>query len=189
MTRDARLGASTRRALTAAVAVLCLSAASCGGAGGSGAGPAAASSGEGEAPDFSLPTLDGKTARLSDYQGQVVLLDFWSTTCDPCLAAMPHLVDMYKKNKERGFVVLSIALDGPESRSQVSSVVHQRGMVFPILLDEETSVTARYNPKRELPFTVLVDRRGAIVRKRGGYQPGDEVTLEAEVEKALAAAP
>lgn len=169
----------TRRELTLAVAALCLSTAACSGAAGR---PGA---GGGEAPDFSLPTLDGKTARLSDHRGKVVLIDFWSTTCDPCLAAMPHLVEMYKKNKDRGFVVLSISLDGPESRAQVSSVVHDRGMIFPVLLDEETTVTARYNPKRELPFTVLVGKDGSILRKRGGYQPGDEAALETEVEKAL----
>ncbi|WP_050434854.1 peroxiredoxin family protein [Chondromyces crocatus] len=175
----------TRRGLLLTAIAVSLSLSACSGAAGGGAGRPASTGGAGEAPDFSLPTLDGKTARLSDYQGKVVLIDFWSTTCDPCIAAMPHLVELYQKNKDRGFVVLSIALDGPESRSQVSNVVHQRGMVFPVLLDEETTVTARYNPKRELPFTVLVDRSGSILRKRGGYQPGDEAALEAEIEKAL----
>ena len=168
-----------RRELALVLVALPLFTAACAG------GPGRSGAGGGTAPDFSLPTLDGKTARLSDYKGQVVLIDFWSTTCDPCLAAMPHLVEMYKKNKDKGFVVLSISLDGPESRAQVSNVVHQRGMIFPVLLDEETSVTARYNPKRELPFTVLVGKDGSILRKRGGYQPGDETSLEAEVEKAL----
>jgi len=160
-----------------ALAALCLAASSCAGAAG---GSSAAA-----APDFSLPTLDGKTARLSDYSGKVVLIDFWSTTCDPCLAEMPHLVDLYKKHKDKGFVVLAISLDGPESRAQVSSVAHDREMLFPVLLDEETTVTARYNPKRELPFAVLVGKNGAVVSKRSGYQPGDEARLEDEVVKAL----
>ena len=60
-------------------------------------------------------------------------------------------------------------------------------MIFPVLLDEETVVTARYNPKRELPFTVsAVGKDGFIVHKRNGYTAGDEKTLAAEVEKALA---
>lgn len=138
------------------------------------------------APDFTLATLDGKQARLSDYKGSVVLIDFWSTTCDPCMIEMPHLVEMYKKNKDRGFVVLAISADGPESRAQVSSVVRAKEMIFPVLLDEETVVTARYNPKRELPFSVVVGKDGSIVHKRGGYTAGDEKTLAVEVEKALA---
>lgn len=138
------------------------------------------------APDFTLPSLDGKQVRLSDYKGSVVLLDFWSTTCDPCMNEMPHLVDLYKKNKDRGFVVLAISADGPESRAQVSSVVRSKEMIFPVLLDEETVVTARYNPKRELPFSVIVGKDGSIVFKRSSYTAGDEQTLTAEVEKALA---
>src|SRR6185437_14593748 len=71
--------------------------------------PAAQKSG-GSAPDFSLKSTEGKTVRLSDYLGKsVVLIDFWSTTCDPCLAEMPHLVDLYKANKDKGFVVLAVS--------------------------------------------------------------------------------
>ncbi|AUX25891.1 resA protein [Sorangium cellulosum] len=167
-----------RCALSLVLTVLSLAATSCGAAPG-----ARASS---PAPDFSLPALDGRTVRLSDYAGKnVVLIDFWSTTCDPCLAEMPHLVELYKKHKDRGFVVLAVSLDGPESRAQVSSTVHDREMIFPVLLDEETTVAARYNPKRELPFSVLIGKDGSILHKRGGYQPGDEVVLAQEIERAL----
>jgi peroxiredoxin len=137
------------------------------------------------APDFSLQATDGSTVHLSDYRGKVVLLDFWSTTCDPCMAEMPHLVDLYRANKDKGFVVLAISLDGPESLGDVNRVVHDKEMVFPVLLDQETTVVARYNPKREMPFQVLVDKGGSIVMKKAGYTPGDEKSLVAEVEKAL----
>jgi peroxiredoxin len=143
------------------------------------------SSGKGSAPDFTLPSLDGKNISLSDFKGKVVLIDFWSTTCDPCLVEMPHLVAMYEEYKAKGFVVLAVSLDGPETRSQVSSVVHDKKMSFPVLLDEETSVVARYNPKRDMPFSVLVDKNGNIVKKTSGYNPGDEKKLAAEVEKLL----
>jgi peroxiredoxin len=138
------------------------------------------------APDFSLPALDGTTVRLSDYRGKVVLIDFWSTTCNPCLAEMPHIVDLYKKQKDRGLVVLAISRDGPESRAQVSSTAHEREMIFPVLLDEETTVSAQYNPKGELPFSVLVGKDGSVTWKRAGYQPGSETQITTEVEKALA---
>lgn len=172
-------------ARTAATA-LCLLGASCAGAP-TAHGLASPSAPSGGAPDFSLPTLDGKTVTLSDYVGKsVVLIDFWSTTCDPCMMEMPHLVELYEKHKAQGFVVLAISLDGPESRAMVGSVAHDKGMVFPVLLDEETTVVGRYNPKREMPFAVVIDRSGSIVHKRGGYTAGDEKTLAAEVEKALA---
>jgi peroxiredoxin len=163
--------------------------ASCGGGSGPGGGAAQTAKGTGgaAAPDFTLPALDGKQVRLSEYRGNsVVLIDFWSTTCDPCMIEMPHLVELYKKHKDKGFVVLAVSADGPESRAQVSSVARSKEMIFPVLLDEETVVTARYNPKRELPFTVLIGKDGSIIHKRNGYTAGDEKTLAAEVEKALA---
>jgi peroxiredoxin len=149
--------------------------------------PGAQAATGGGAPDFSLKSTEGKTVHLSDYLGKsVVLIDFWSTTCDPCLAEMPYLVDLYRANKAKGFVVLAVSLDGPKSLGDVGRVVHDKGMVFPVLLDQETTVVARYDPKREMPFSVLIDRSGAIVQKKAGYQPGDEKVLAAEVEKALA---
>ena len=153
--------------------------------GGEGMGSSGAS-----APDFSLPTLDGDTVSLSDYEGEkVVLIDFWATTCDPCLAEMPELVKLYEEKKSQGFEVLAISTDGPETRSQVSQTVSKLNMSFPILLDEETEVMDRYNPKGAMPFTAVIDRSGSIVLKRVGYQPGDEKSwksLVAAVETALA---
>ena len=144
--------------------------------------------GRASAPRFSLPELKGGTVRLEDYLDgkHVVLMNFWSTTCDPCMAEMPHLVELYKKHKDQGFVVLAVAADGPESRAQISSTAQQKDMVFPVLLDEETEVTGRYNPKRELPFNVLIGKSGAIIMKRPGYQGGDEKLITSEVEAALA---
>lgn len=148
-----------------------------GGAGALSAGP--------RAPDFTLPSLDGKNISLSDYAGKVVLVNFWSTTCDPCMVEMPHLVKLYEKHKARGFVVLAVSADGPETRAQVSSVVHDKRMSFPVLLDEETSVIARYNPKKDMPYSALIDQQGNVVRKTSGYSPGDEEKLAADVEKLL----
>jgi peroxiredoxin len=159
-----------------AALIACLGAASCSGA---------AAGGGASAPDFSLKSAEGSTVHLSDYLGKVVLIDFWSTTCDPCMAEMPHLVDLYKAHKDRGFVVLAISLDGPESLADVNRVVHDKEMIFPVLLDQETTVVARYNPKKEMPFSVLIDKNGSIVQKHAGYQPGDEKALAAEIDKAL----
>jgi peroxiredoxin len=205
MTHRSRRTRSAARAVGAAALLVStvVWAPACGGArGGSATGPEATSaslgpgdggasqggsSKGGRAPDFTLPTLDGKNVSLSDYSGKVVLLDFWSTTCDPCMTEMPHLVALYEKHKAAGFVVLAVSADGPETRAQVSSVAHDKGMTFPVLLDEETSVIARYNPKKDMPFSALVDRSGNIVHKTSGYTPGDEAKLAAEVEKLLQA--
>ena len=135
------------------------------------------------APDFTLSTLDGDTITLSDYEGdKVVLVDFWSTSCAPCLEEMPELVKIYQEKKAQGFEILAITIDGPNTMPQVSQVVKSKGMIFPILLDPETEVMDRFNPKGELPFTVVIDRSGSIVLQRASYTAGDEASMRSLVE-------
>jgi peroxiredoxin len=141
-------------------------------------------------PDFELDSLDGRTVRLSDHLGKdVVLIDFWATFCDPCLAAMPHLDALFRKHQGAGFVVLGISIDGPDSIAQVKTEVAKLGVTFPILLDQETRVVALYNPKTSAPYSVLVGRDGTILAKKEGYTTGDTSQLEADVAAALALAP
>jgi peroxiredoxin len=138
-------------------------------------------------PDFELDALDGRSVRLSDHLGKdVVLIDFWATFCDPCLASMPHLDELYKKHKQKGFVVLGVSIDGPDSIAQVKAEVAKLGVTFPILLDQETRVVALYNPKTSAPYSVLIGRDGRVIKKKEGYSTGDGGSLTADVEAALA---
>ena len=135
-----------------------------------------------KAPDFTLKTLDGGQITLSDLKGKVVLVDFWSTTCDPCLAELPELVKLYNERKDKGFEILAVTIDGPETSAKVPATVKKNKMTFPILLDEDTEAMDRYNPKGELPFTAVIDKQGHIVLKRAGYQPGDEASWKSLVD-------
>jgi len=184
----------------AAVCLLAPLGAACGASGSqsSAAAPASATGAPGAAsggaepssrpPDFELPTLEGKTVRLSDHLGKdVVLIDFWATFCDPCLAAMPHLDALYKKHKDHGFVVFGISIDGPDSIAQVKTEVAKLGVSFPILLDQETRVVALYNPKTSAPYSVLIGKNGGIIAKKEGYTTGDSHAVDRDVEAALAA--
>lgn len=163
--------------------------AGCGGAGAQGAGAASASgSDQARPPDFELDSLDGRSVQLSDYLGKdVILIDFWATFCDPCLASMPHLDKLYKKYKDQGFVVLGISIDGPDSVAQVKTEVAKLGVSFPILLDQETRVVSLYNPKTSAPYSVLIARDGHVIMKKEGYTTGDTAALDKDVQAALAA--
>jgi len=146
------------------------------------ANPTTPTSDQGASPDFELPALDGSRVRLSEHRGKnVVLIDFWATFCEPCLLAMPHLDELYKKYRDRGFVVLGVSIDGSGSAAKVRGEVQKLGVTFPILLDQETQVVALYNPRTSAPYSVLIDRDGRIVKRREGYTTGDRAALEADI--------
>ena len=131
--------------------------------------------------------MDGRSERLSEHLGkEVVLLDFWATFCEPCLAGMPHLDALYREHHARGFTVLGISIDGPDSVAQVKTTVAKLGISFPILLDQETRVVAQYNPKTSAPFSVLIGRDGRILKKQEGYTTGNAAVLDGDVADALA---
>lgn len=140
-------------------------------------------------PDFELPKLGGGMVRLSDHLSKkdVVLIDFWATFCEPCLASLPHLEKLYRKHHGDGFVILGVTIDGPDSISQVRAEVMKLGLTFPILLDQETRAMALYNPKTAAPYSVLIGRDGSILRRREGYSSGEGSPLDSDVERALAA--
>jgi peroxiredoxin len=155
--------------------------------GGSAVAPADEPSSAPRAPDFELETLDGERVRLSDVlHDRVVLIDFWATFCDPCLASFPHLEEIYRRHKDEGFVILGVSIDGPDSIAQVRSEVAKAGVSFPILLDEESRVLSRYNPQTSAPFSVLVGRDGRIIKKQEGYTTASAAQLERDVSAALA---
>ena len=184
----------TRRSIvTRTVLATCLALpvvlAACGGPGAQGAGAKSASSDAATPPDFELDSTDGQSVQLSDYLAKkdVVLIDFWATYCDPCLASMPHLDKLYRKYKDKGFVVLGISIDGPDSVAQVKTEVAKLGVTFPILLDQDTRVVALYNPKTSAPYSVLIGRDGHIRAKREGYTTGEAAQLDKDVAAAVAA--
>lgn len=111
------------------------------------------------APDFSLRTLDGRLAALSDYRGQVVLLNTWATWCPPCLAEMSDLEAYYRQHQDDGFVVL--AVNDRESAGTVAAFIEERGFTFPVLLDPEGVVFSAYDV-RALPTSFFIDREGVV---------------------------
>jgi peroxiredoxin len=140
------------------------------------------------APDFTGSDVTGKTFRLSDHLGKnVVLLDFWSTFCEPCKAEFPHLRAMYDGQRSRGLLVVGIAMDGPETVADVPSFVKRFELDFPVVTDEDSRIASLFNPKKSMPLSVLIDKGGRIVAVREGYAPGDEKLVAADVDKALGA--
>lgn len=111
------------------------------------------------APDFALEDVNGAAYRLSDLQGEVVLLNFWATWCGPCLVEMPLLESDYHAYKDDGFLVLAVN-DG-ESRAEVEQFGQENGLSFPLLLDPGRVVQRLYQI-RGYPSSVFIDVDGRI---------------------------
>lgn len=138
------------------------------------------------ASDFTARDIEGKTVKLSSHLGKdVILLNFCATWCEPCVAEFPHMRKMYDANKAKGFVILGIAMDGPETVANVPAFARRNQLNFPMLTDEDSRIASLYNPKKSAPLSVLIDRSGKITAIREGYNPGDEEFLAKDVAKAL----
>ncbi len=183
----------TFASVLATSALLVIAPAGCGGpdpetpattkaAGTLGAGAAAA--------DFTARDIEGKTIKLSTYLGkQAILINFAATWCEPCVAEFPHLRRMYDANKSRGFVILCVAMDGPETVANVPAFARRNQVNFPMLTDEDSRIASLYNPKKSAPLSVLIDKHGKVAAIREGYNPGDEEFLAKDVAKVLDEAP
>jgi len=138
------------------------------------------------APDFTLKDIAGRPHKLTDYFPEhVVLLDFWATWCVPCVKELPHLQRLQDLYGTRGLQVLTINIDGPDRLASVSGFFARYGYTLPVLLDTGSEVVSVYNPRLNLPYSVLLDRQGTIRYAHQGYSPGDEQILEREIVELL----
>ena len=136
------------------------------------------------APDFALNGLDGRTVRLSDLRGQVVLVNLWATWCPPCRAEMPDLAAVYLAYKDQGFVILGV--DDQERAQTVSDFVARSPVPYPILLDPDSRVSRAYGVSY-LPASFLIDRRGVLRATLPGQSA--RVRLENAIQPLLAEKP
>ena len=135
------------------------------------------------APDFSLPTPDGESIRLSDLRGQAVLVNLWAIWCPPCRAEMPAIEKIYNEYKDDGLVVLAVNMTYQDDASEILPFVQEHGLTFPILLDESAIVGRAYQ-LRSLPSSFFITREGIINEVVIGG-PMAEALLRTRVEEIL----
>jgi thiol-disulfide isomerase/thioredoxin len=136
------------------------------------------------APAFTLPLRGGSAPLgLDKLRGQVVMVNFWASWCEPCRKEFPLLDQIYKKYKPVGFTLVGVNVE-PESKD-AESFIAKTPVSFPILFDKDSAVSKLYHVSG-MPTTVLIDRKGVLRYVHRSYVPGDENEYLDKVRAILA---
>jgi len=129
----------------------------------------------GPAPDFTLKSHNEGNLKLSEQQGDVVMINFWASWCGPCRQEMPLLEALYQKYQDLGFTIWGVNVE--EDSNAAKDLLKDVEVSFPILFDNKNEVSKLYN-LIAMPSTVLVDRDGNQRFFHAGYRPGDEAEYD-----------
>jgi len=135
------------------------------------------------APAFDYVLLNGSKSASSQWQGKVMLVNFWATSCTTCVAEMPQIIATHEKFKDRGFDTLAVAMsyDPP---AFVANFAQSRKLPFGVAIDNTGEIAGRFGKVQLTPTTFLINKRGEIVKRYVG-EP-DFAALHGLVEKLLA---
>ena len=120
------------------------------------------------APQFSMPSLDGQELTLDDYQGQYLLVNFWATWCGPCKVEMPSLESLYQKFKKQNFAMIAVSND-IFGAQVVEPYIQAQNYTFPVGLDPKLKVSNQFGVI-SLPTTFLIDPHGKIIGVLNGAE-------------------
>jgi peroxiredoxin len=135
-----------------------------------------------EAPDFALKGIDGRNLRLSEFRGQVVLINFWARWAGDTRLLMPALDRINTTYQRAGLVVLGISVDEDVRRAR--EFADGMSVSYPILFDAGSSIGKDYQLQK-MPMTVLVDRAGVIRYSSVGFKRGDERVFLDQIRELL----
>lgn len=133
----------------------------------------------GAAPDFTLKSRSGKNLKLSEYRGQVVMLNFWASWCGPCRQEMPLLEQLYQRYQAMGFTILAVNVE--DTSGDALKMLKDVPVNFPVLFDSDNRISDTYGIEA-MPSTILVDRDGNMRFEHLGYMPGYENDYDREIK-------
>jgi cytochrome c biogenesis protein CcmG/thiol:disulfide interchange protein DsbE len=140
---------------------------------------------QGKVYDFSLKDTENKTLSLSDISGEsLTVIDFWATWCQPCIRSMPRLVDLSEAYKDKGVDFVGISVDSPRNASKVKPFARSMGIQYPILLDSNGELMGELNVTA-VPTLFIIDSDYRILYMHEGFNAGDELTIQEEIDKHL----
>lgn len=173
-------GTVTKRVNSGAWIAATLLALGCAGA------PVADEPGTAAVPALVGKTLDGGDFDLAQARGQVVLVDFWATWCEPCKRSLPRYVALQQKYAARGLRVVAVSVD--EDEAKLRRFVADKGVALTVIHDPGGAHAERWKPPK-MPTAWLIGRDGAVAWVHAGYVEGDDAKVEAAIVKALGPQP
>ena len=133
------------------------------------------------APDFKLEKVGGGMVKLSEYKGNIIILDFWATWCPPCIKEIPDFVELQKEYGAKGLVILGISLD-QNTKKALPPFMKKYKINYPILLTDG-KVDKAYGGVSGIPTTFVIDQKGAIYKQYVGFRP--KQVFESDIKALL----
>jgi thiol-disulfide isomerase/thioredoxin len=130
--------------------------------------------------------LDSRRAQLSDYAGQVVVLDFYATWCPPCRMETPHLVQLQRRYGPQGLRVIGLNVGGPDDREQVPAFVEEFGIQYALGFPDAGLTELYLSDNDSIPQAFVFDRQGRLVKRFISYDETVPAEMESVIKKALA---
>ena len=137
-----------------------------------------------QAPGFTLLTLDGGRASLTNHRDKLVVLNFWATWCQPCTVEMPSLEALWQRYRDRGLIVVGVSVDRGAPKALLEPYVRNLKLTFPILLDPDSKTSDRWRVTA-LPATFLVRPGGEVAGMAMGAREWNSDEMRALVERLL----
>jgi thiol-disulfide isomerase/thioredoxin len=128
---------------------------------------------------------DGSRARLADFQGKVLVLDFYATWCEPCRQSIPRLIALQKDYGLKGLQIVGLNVGGPDDRIKVADFARDLGIQYPLGFPDKAVTDLFFSGDQTIPQTFVFGREGQLLKRFIGYDESAEVELEKVISEAV----